>query len=139
MKTVLLVGAAVISEGKILLLKRLETKRFLPGYYDVPGGKVEEGEDPNLAVLRELKEETGLEARAISPYNVWSAPNVRNGEDEFIIEIDYLVKMDNIPKIVLSPNEHSEYLWVDRNGIPEKMTPELKSSVIKALDYYKKG
>ena len=53
MITRVLVGGLIFKNGKILLLKRTETKKFLPGYYDLPGGKVEPGEDPNHALIRE--------------------------------------------------------------------------------------
>jgi 8-oxo-dGTP diphosphatase len=134
MKTVVLVGAAVIHEGRILLLKRLETKRFLPGYYDVPGGKLEEGEEPNTAVLRELKEETGLVGRIIRPYNVWHSILDIGGDKEHIIEVDYLVEVKDTNGIVLSRTEFSEYIWADRHSIPEKITPELKGTILKAFE-----
>lgn len=31
------------------------------GYYDIPGGKIEEGENPKQTAIREMKEETGIE------------------------------------------------------------------------------
>ena len=31
------------------------------GYYDIPGGKIEEGESPKQTAIREMKEETGIE------------------------------------------------------------------------------
>jgi 8-oxo-dGTP diphosphatase len=134
MKTVVLVGAAVFEGDKVLLLKRLETKRFLPGYYDVPGGKLEEGEDPNSAILRELKEETGMEGRVIRPYNVWHAITERDGNKEHMIEIDYLVEVKGPKKVSVSKDEHSEYIWVDRHNIPEKISPELKSTILRAFE-----
>jgi 8-oxo-dGTP diphosphatase len=133
MKTVLLVGAAVIHERKILLLKRAETKKFLPGYYDLPGGKVKEGEDPNQAVLRELEEETGLKGQILQPYNVWSTILNFNGAEEHIIEIDYLIKTETTDKILLSEHEHSKYIWVSQQDIPPKITPELKATIHKSF------
>lgn len=134
MKIVVLVGAAVMDGGRILLLKRLETKRFLPGFYDFPGGKVEEGEDPNIAILRELKEETGMIGKIIRPYNIWHSIAERDGNKEHAIEVDYLIKVKAPKKITLSPDEHSEYVWVDKHNIPKKISPELKSTVLKAFD-----
>jgi 8-oxo-dGTP diphosphatase len=133
MKTILLVGSIVMQQGKILLLKRLETKKFLPGYYDLPGGKVEEGEDPNKAVLRELAEETGLKGEIIHPYNVWSTILSISGAQEHIIEIDYLMKVENLSKITLSEREFSEYTWGGKHSLPERITPELKATIMKAF------
>jgi len=49
----------IIKEGKILLLKRSVKDKGV--YYTFPGGGVEEGETPEHAVIREIKEETNLD------------------------------------------------------------------------------
>ena len=50
----------------VLLLKRAEHKRLWPGLYNAPGGHVEQGETPIEAASRELAEETGLHADALT-------------------------------------------------------------------------
>ena len=61
-KEIFAIAAAIISyEGKYLISNRTEPQH-LAGYWEFPGGKVEEGEDPESAVLRELCEETGIKA-----------------------------------------------------------------------------
>ena len=61
-------GAAVlyVEGGKILLVKQF---RYLYGeeIYEIPAGKVEEGEDPSLTAKRELEEEAGYIAEKITP------------------------------------------------------------------------
>ena len=106
MITRVLVGGLIFKNGKILLLKRTETKKFLPGYYDLPGGKVEPGEDPNHALIREVKEETGLDIEIVKPYNVWTDTlEYNNGKEsvkECIIEIDFMLKIKKEREIKLS-------------------------------------
>ena len=54
------VVAAVISrDGKILITRRLDTAH-LPGLWEFPGGKVEPGETLKAALMREIREEIGL-------------------------------------------------------------------------------
>lgn len=50
----------VKNKGELLLLKRAE-ENSSPGYWNFPGGKIEEEENKEEAVLRELREETDLE------------------------------------------------------------------------------
>ena len=60
MKSVLVVAVALIDpDGRILLSKRPEGKS-LAGLWEFPGGKVETGERPEQALIRELKEELGI-------------------------------------------------------------------------------
>jgi len=60
MKTVLVVAAALIDgDGRVLLVQRPEGKS-LAGQWEFPGGKVEEGETPEIALIRELEEELGI-------------------------------------------------------------------------------
>lgn len=61
MKTVLVSAVALIDpDGRVLLAQRPEGKS-LAGLWEFPGGKVEPGETPEAALIRELHEELGIE------------------------------------------------------------------------------
>jgi 8-oxo-dGTP diphosphatase len=55
------VGAALIRDGRVLASRRTEPPR-LAGLWEFPGGKVEDGESDEQALVRELREELGVEA-----------------------------------------------------------------------------
>ena len=61
MRTVI-VAAAVLVENRAVLLSRRKVGTHLAGMWEFPGGKVEAGEDPKDALVRELREELGIEA-----------------------------------------------------------------------------
>ncbi|MEW6292704.1 MAG: Nudix family hydrolase [Pseudomonadota bacterium] len=65
------VAAAVIfrDDGQYLLGQR-GPGTFYPGYWEFPGGKVEAGETPHDAIVRELHEELGIEVVAATPWIV---------------------------------------------------------------------
>lgn len=64
MKIVLVSAVALIDpEGRVLLAQRPEGKS-LAGLWEFPGGKVEPGESPEAALIRELREELGIETKA---------------------------------------------------------------------------
>jgi 8-oxo-dGTP diphosphatase len=57
----LVVGAALVRDGRVLACRRT-APREAAGRWEFPGGKVEDGESPGQAVVRELAEELGVEA-----------------------------------------------------------------------------
>ena len=61
MQTVI-VAAAVVVRGGTVLVSRRKAGTHLAGRWEFPGGKVEPGEDPRAALVRELREELGVEA-----------------------------------------------------------------------------
>jgi len=65
------VGALLIEDGRILLVRR----RYPPGrgLWSIPGGHVDLGEGVLEAAVRELREETGLEAEPLGVVNVDNA------------------------------------------------------------------
>ncbi|MEV5613696.1 NUDIX hydrolase [Streptomyces sp. NPDC052225] len=86
-----LAAAVVVLGGRVLLVRRSETERFLPRVWGVPCGKLEPGEGPEDGVLRELKEETGLlghierkvgESSFVSDYR---GREVKNRQDNFLV------------------------------------------------------
>lgn len=60
MRTVIVAAGIVIERGKVLLSRRKQGTH-LEGLWEFPGGKVEAGEDPRVALARELEEELGID------------------------------------------------------------------------------
>lgn len=65
----LIAHSLVQKDGLYLVIKRSAVKRgqpnVYPGYWDIPGGSVEQGELPRDAAVRECLEETGLKSRLV--------------------------------------------------------------------------
>ncbi|RPF35997.1 (deoxy)nucleoside triphosphate pyrophosphohydrolase [Streptomyces sp. TLI_185] len=81
---IVVVGAALFDGGRLLAARRSAPPE-LAGRWELPGGKVEQGETPEAALVRELREELGVDAEAVArvagewplkpPYvlHVWTA------------------------------------------------------------------
>lgn len=57
-------GVIKRTDGRFLITKRVMTKAWAPGCWEVSGGAAMAGEDSKTAVLREIREETGLDVSA---------------------------------------------------------------------------
>ena len=116
-KPVVGVGALIIQKGKILLEKRKNAPG--KGKWSIPGGLVELGESPELAVIREVKEETGIEVE--DPLLVDVVNNVSLDEKGKIryhyVIVDYLVKVrSGEPK---AASDADELRWVSLSDVQE--------------------
>ncbi len=69
----LAVDGILVEDNKILLIKRKNPP--FKDYYALPGGFVECGETTEEAIIREFKEETGLDVEIVKLFNVYSSPN----------------------------------------------------------------
>ncbi len=61
MKTVLVAAVALIDPDKRILLAQRPENKAMAGLWEFPGGKMEKGELPESALIRELHEELGIE------------------------------------------------------------------------------
>ena len=63
------VGAVIVREGKVLAAKRGESKYpYVAHKYEFVGGKIEAGESPAQALVREVKEELRADIRVLRPF-----------------------------------------------------------------------
>lgn len=83
------VGGVVIHEGRVLLIRR--GKAPLQGRWTVPGGTVELGETLEEALVREMREETGLEVRPRQVIAVFDRIERQGSEVRYhYVIVDYL-------------------------------------------------
>ena len=61
MKTILVVAVVLIDRDGRVLLSQRPSGKSMAGLWELPGGKVENGEVPEEALIRELKEELGID------------------------------------------------------------------------------
>lgn len=101
-------------EKKFLLIQRAPKDDSLPGFWELPSGGIDEGENMETSVIREVKEESGID---ISNENLKLVDSEsysftkENGDIKNVTETTYLVSLDNTPEVILS-DEHVNYQWV---------------------------
>lgn len=79
-------------DGKVLLARRaIEPRR---GYWDLPGGFLEEAEEPLAGLAREFREETGLD---VTPAG-WLGTHVEPYGGAFVLGLTWLVRAEGEPR-----------------------------------------
>lgn len=127
------VMAAVITDarGRILLARRTEG-RDLAGRWEFPGGKQEPGESPEDALVRELREELGIEARVGD--HVISVPQ-QYPDKRLCLEVRHLTGWTGTPR----GREGQALAWVAPDKLMRYDMPPADRPVVAALrqpDHY---
>jgi 8-oxo-dGTP diphosphatase len=110
-------AAVLVRGGKILLARRAAGKK-LAGLWEFPGGKLDAGETPAQALVRELKEELGLDAVA-GPELMRSVHDYDFGRVELIGLVCRAAEARE-----LSSTDHDRLEWAAPSALPSySLTP----------------
>jgi 8-oxo-dGTP diphosphatase len=108
-------GALVVRDGRVML--GLRSREPFKGYWDIPGGFMEEDEHPWETAAREVKEETGLTIRPLELLGMY--PDVYGAGGEYTLNIFYIAE---IVEGQASPADDIEEIgWFARDELPEKI------------------
>ncbi|HZY51501.1 MAG TPA: NUDIX domain-containing protein [Devosia sp.] len=111
--TVIHIAAALLlgPDGRTLLVRKAGTRAFMQ-----PGGKIEPGETAEQALVRELREELGIEADAgrLEPLGRFTA-TAANEKDAAVVAETFVLDTDAIPA---PAREIEEIVWIDPASPP---------------------
>ena len=123
--TVLVVAVALIdADGRVLIAQRPEGKQ-LAGLWEFPGGKVDPGERPEQALIRELKEELGLDVKeaCLAPFVFASHAY----ESFHLLMPLYLCRRWSG---TVTAHEHAALKWVRPNALAEHPMPPADAPLV---------
>jgi len=123
------VGALIIRRDRILLAQR--GKQPLKGWWSLPGGLVETGEELKDAVRREVREETGLDVRPVRIFEVFERIiRDETGAAEYhYVLIDYLCRVAGGE--LQAGDDVCAVEWVRRSDLGGRQVTEGTLAVIK--------
>ncbi|WP_194838808.1 NUDIX domain-containing protein [Nocardia sp. XZ_19_369] len=123
----LVVGAVVVQDDRVLLLQR-PVDDFMGGIWELPSGKVDPGETLDEALIREVKEETGLDVASIRKY--LGEFDYRSGNGKKSRQFNFTVDVVDPEPVELT--EHDAYTWTN---LAEE--PPVTDAVKKVLHRYR--
>jgi len=106
----------VNDKGELLLIKRRGSDPHKPGVWEIPGGRLELGENPFDGLKRETKEETGLDIEVKNPLRIH---HFTRDDGQKITMITFLCKP--LSNSVNLSKEHTEFEWNPFNESVSKL------------------
>ncbi len=117
------VSAGIIRKGDHILVGRRPEGHSLGGLWEFPGGKIERGENPEQALIRELKEELGIE----SEIGTLLFAHTHSYGDVNILILFYEVRFwVGEPKA----NHHVEIEWIKPKELLVRPIPEANAKIM---------
>ncbi|HIY77459.1 MAG TPA: (deoxy)nucleoside triphosphate pyrophosphohydrolase [Candidatus Borkfalkia excrementavium] len=120
------VGALIVEKGRVFAAKRGESRYpYVAHKYELVGGKIEAGESPEAALVREVREELGADIRILRPYAL-----VRHEYPDFTITLHvyrcaFLTEYKN--------TEHESLRWLSLCDLREEEWAPADAPVVRAL------
>ena len=115
MAKLLIVAAAALidADGRVLLARRPAGKA-MAGLWEFPGGKLNDGETPESALVRELREELGIETQAACMAPIAFASH-GSTDHHLLMPLFALRKWSGVPQAL----EHESIAWVKPAGLAD--------------------
>lgn len=108
----------VIYNQRLLLLQRSAHEKQSPHIWEVPGGKMEWGEEPQQTLVREVMEETSL---SVEVKNLLYANTFIGAENRHLLVLVYFCHAFS-GNVTLS-KEHQNYIWAGKQQVESLLDP----------------
>ena len=106
------------------------------GHWGFPKGKVEKGENLRDAAMREVKEETGLEAKPVGNFSQSITYYFRDRDGSTVDkEVTFFVAEVTVKEVTLS-EEHQDYVWLPIADALEKLTYNNSRQLLRMANQY---
>ena len=125
---VIVASIALIDANNQILIAKRPNKKHLSGFWEFPGGKVEKGESPEYALIREVKEELNIDInnKCIAPLTF----SEFNYEKFHLLLLLYVCRRWEGEPMSMEKNEIK---WVKVNTLRQYKMPPADDSLIYSL------
>jgi 8-oxo-dGTP diphosphatase len=114
------VGAALVRDGRVLAARRVDAG----GGWEFPGGKVEPGESPAVAIERECHEELGVAVQAV-------AELARAGDERIDLRLWHVLLLAGTPAAL---QDHDQLRWLARDELGDVAWLPVDRELLRAVE-----
>jgi len=132
MKQRIVVQAMVRAEDKVLLLRRSQGRPSLVGKYELPGGTLDDGEQPDDALRRHLHNNTGIVVDKLTLHDVMTMSSREESDIQHVL-IVFLCELKTTDSPIFLGTSYDKYKWQNANNI---VSDELRDSAQVILGIY---
>jgi 8-oxo-dGTP diphosphatase len=131
-------AAVIIKDGKVFILQRNKNEDIFPNMWELPSGKKKPLETSGDSLLREVKEETGLNVKIVMPFSIFDYQIEKPEEIRDSTQINFLAKPIDNYKVYLSP-ENQNFAWIGEGKINQyELSTATKEVIKKAFELVRK-
>lgn len=126
-KTIVIVQGVIRSGDKYLVMRRAVGQKYSSGKWEFPAGKPKDRETMEDALIREIKEETGM---SLEPRE-----KILHGmslEEHDIIVVSYTCESAN--RDVTMSHEHTDFAWSDMAGVKKMDISNITADTIRIME-----
>lgn len=124
----IVLGGVVVNKDKVLILQRHDNEKIYPSMWELPSGKREPLEPSEHSLLREIKEETGLDVEILAPISVFDYQIESEGKIKDSTQVNFLLNAKS-DEVKLS-DEHQAFAWITKKEMEDFNLSEATRKVI---------
>lgn len=121
-----------LRKGDEILLARRCNTGYQDGNYAVPAGHIDAGEMPTAALIREVKEEIGIDINPVHARLVHTSFRPKHDETGDRVDYYFEVKVWHGEIENLEPGKCDDLKWASVYDLPENMTPHVRVAIEKS-------
>ena len=130
--------ALIIKDRKLLLIKKSSKDINSPNQWEVPGGRKQVGENLEEHIIREVKEEVGLEILPKEIFDMWEFSIPVNNVKTTVVAVARFCELTN-ENTIITEDIIDKYKWVniDANLLNYNLIAGIRKTIEKLVKLYK--
>ena len=129
--------AIIIKDNKLLMIKKTTKDLVNPERWEIPGGRKQVGETLDEHIIREVKEEVGLDVVPKNIFDLWEFKIKVDGKETTVVAISRFCEIvDENVNITEDVIDKCEWVNIDCNLLNYNLIPGIRNTIEKLVKLY---